>query len=124
MNSGAGRLRAGQNDLAVDHLENAMRLDPSGPGHAAHLVFLACARLFQGRFSEAVGLSNERSQIGESPAGYAILAASLGHLGKIDAASAAPARYGALHSFATPPREPILAQIIAAQTSHDERSLR
>lgn len=95
-NSGAVQLRAGQNDLAVGHLENAMRLDPSGPSHGAHLVFLACARLFQGRFTEAVGLSKERCQIGESPSGYAILAASLGHLGEIDAAKAALARYGAL----------------------------
>jgi adenylate cyclase len=95
-NSGCVQLRAGQNELAVEHLETAMRLDPSGPSRPAHLAFLACARLFQGRFSEAAALSKERSQLGESPSGHAILAASLGHLGEVEAAKDALARYRAL----------------------------
>ena len=54
--SGPLRLRFGDPERAVAHLETALRLDPIGPFRRVQIGFLGQARLQQGRFSEAVTL--------------------------------------------------------------------
>jgi len=48
-NSGFVRLLAGDLDLAVEHLENATRLDPTGPSRGARMLYTAVARFYQHR---------------------------------------------------------------------------
>ena len=94
--SGALRVRAGDADLASEHLECAMRLDPIGATRPTRMGLLAQARYFQGRYAEAVALSKEFVQQTESAAGYAFLAAGQGRLGQREGAQAALERYRAL----------------------------
>jgi TolB-like protein/Tfp pilus assembly protein PilF len=94
--SGALRVRAGDADLASEHLECSIRLDPIGATRPTRMGLLAQARYFQGRFAEAVALSKEFVQQTESAAGYAFLAAGHGRLGQRDAAQAALERYRVL----------------------------
>jgi adenylate cyclase len=95
-NSGCVRLMAGETDIAIEHFETAMRLDPAGPNRPIHLLFLALAHLFAHRFAEAIALVRERNQYSESPGGYAILAASHGHLGQPGPGQEALTRYRVL----------------------------
>lgn len=95
-NSGAVRLMARDPDLAIEHLEIAKRLDPTGPSRAARMLYMAIARFYQRRFGDAVALLKERNQLSESPGCYAFLAASLGHLRETSAARDALARYRTL----------------------------
>ncbi len=67
-NSGFVRLLAGDLDAAVEHLETATRLDPTGPSRGARMLYTAMARFYQGRFNEAVTLLKERNLMSESPA--------------------------------------------------------
>jgi TolB-like protein len=94
--SGAIRVRAGETDLAIQHLETSMRLDPVGPERLRLAVFLAMARFQQGCFGEAARLSKECVQQTDHPTGFACLAASYGHLGQTRAALEALTRYRAL----------------------------
>jgi adenylate cyclase len=79
--SGAVRILTGELDLAVDHLERSIRLNPVGPDRNSALLFLAMARFQQRRFDEAASLARELSQHFDNPTAAAILAASLGQLG-------------------------------------------
>ncbi len=54
--SGSVRLRCGEPDLAAEHLETAMRLDPISSQNAFVRMYLASARFQQKRFEEALGL--------------------------------------------------------------------
>ncbi len=94
--SGVFRLQGGQTELGMEHLETAMRLNPMGPNRANLMGFMGMGRFQQGRFSEAVPLLREQVQQTDSPRGYAFLAASLGHLGQVEEAKGALARYRAL----------------------------
>ncbi len=94
--SGALRVRAGDADLASEHLECSIRLDPIGATRPTRMGLLAQARYFQGRYAEAVALSKEFVQQTDSAAGYAFLAAGQGRLGQRDAAQTALERYRAL----------------------------
>ena len=96
MSNGLVRLRSGDPDLAVEHLETARRLDPIGPDHPAYLSFMGMARLYQGRFAEAVALEKEVAQQNDAPLPHAVLAASEAHLGHAAAAQTALARYRSL----------------------------
>jgi predicted Zn-dependent protease len=91
--SGAVRILAGQLDLAVEHLQTAMRLNPVGPEHYGSVLFLTMARFQQRRFEDAVALAAELYRHTENPTGCAILAASLGHLGRRSAAREALGNY-------------------------------
>jgi predicted Zn-dependent protease len=95
-NSGYVLLIAGQNENAIEHLNNAMRFDTSGPNRPAHLFFLAFAHFFEKRFTEALTLVRERIQYSESPGGYALLAATYAYLGQLSPAQEALARYRSL----------------------------
>ena len=92
-NSGFVRLLAGDLDAAVEHLETAMRLDPTGPSRGARMLYTAMARFYQGRFNEAVTLLKERNLMSESPGRYAYLAASYGQLQDRPAAREALGRF-------------------------------
>jgi TolB-like protein len=94
--SGLVRLRVGNTDLAIAHLETAMRLDPIGPDLPNQIGFMAWARFQQRRFRESVTLAKEFVRQKDHPRGYAFLAASYGHLGEIEAAKEALGRYRAL----------------------------
>ncbi|HEY3887682.1 MAG TPA: TIR domain-containing protein [Caulobacteraceae bacterium] len=91
--SGLVRTRAGDTDLAVEHFETAMRLDPMGPSRPRQLLLMGVARFQQGRFSDVIALMKEATQQTDSPTAYAFLAASYGHLGETHAALEALARY-------------------------------
>jgi adenylate cyclase len=95
-NSGFVRLLAGDLDGAVEHLETATRLDPTGPSRGARMLYTAMARFYQGRFNEAVTLLKERNLMSESPGCYAYLAASYGQLQDGPAAREALSRFQAL----------------------------
>jgi len=92
-NSGFVQLTAGNTELAIQHLENAMRLDPAGPNRPLNLLFLAFGHAVEERFDEALAMVRERNQYSESPSGYLLLAACLGHLRQTGPALAALARY-------------------------------
>jgi tetratricopeptide (TPR) repeat protein len=94
--SGALRVRTGNADLAGEHLETSIRLDPLGTSRPMRSALLASARFTQGRFAEAVALSKEYLQQAESPFSYAFLAASHARLGQTGPAAAALARYRSL----------------------------
>jgi len=96
MLSGFVRLRAGQTDLGIEHVETASRLDPMGPNQAARTLFMALARFEQHRFIEAVALLKDYHHQRNSHFGYAMLAACYGHLGQTDAALAALGQYRSL----------------------------
>lgn len=94
--SGVSRLKSGQTNLGVEHLETAMRLNPMGPNRPNLMGFMGQGRFQQARFSEAVLLLREQVQQTDSPRGYAFLATSLGHLGQTNEAREALARYRSL----------------------------
>lgn len=79
--SGIIHLRIGHNELAIEHLERAMHLDPIGPDVPNQVGLLSWARFQQGRFADAVALGKEFVRQKPHPRGYAFLAASYGQLG-------------------------------------------
>jgi TolB-like protein len=91
--SGSVRLLTDELDLAVEHLETSIRLNPMGPDRSGAMLFMAMARFQQHRFDDAVALANELFQHFENPTGCAILAASYGHMGQPALAAAALADY-------------------------------
>jgi TolB-like protein len=91
-------LRLSNPDLAAEHIETAMRLDPLGSNRAVQAYAMGMVRFAQQRFSEAASLLKEFAQRTESPAGHAWLAASYGHLGRIHEAKSALARLRELTS--------------------------
>jgi tetratricopeptide (TPR) repeat protein len=79
--SGSLQLRNSQPDVAAEHLENSMRLDPiSSSANAYSRMYLASARFQQGRFDEALALFETTSL--RLPVSFIILAALYGYLGK------------------------------------------
>jgi adenylate cyclase len=92
--SAALRLAKGDDeDIVIDHAERAMRLDPLSPINRDARMQVGVARFRQGRFAEALSALNEASS--PHPYAYAHLAAALGHLGQVEAAREALARYRA-----------------------------
>jgi len=91
--SGNMRARCGDADLAIEHLETAVRLDPMGPNRPSQNLFMGAARFGQGRFVEAVARLRDYLQQVDGPNAQALLAASYGHLGQAGAASEALDRY-------------------------------
>jgi TolB-like protein len=85
-------------DLAAEHIETAMRLDPIGSNRSRLAFSMGMVRFSQQRFSEAASLFKQSVQLADNPNGHALLAASYGHLGRIDEAKSALARYQELTS--------------------------
>lgn len=94
--SGIIHLRIGHNELAIEHLERAMHLDPIGPDVPNQVGLLSWARFQQGRFADAVALGKEFVRQKPHPRGYAFLAASYGQLGLRAEAQDALKRYADL----------------------------
>jgi adenylate cyclase len=94
--NGLVRVRIGETDLAVEHLETAMRLDPIGPDRPNQIGFMSWARFQQRRFEEAITLGKEFVRLKDHPRGYAFLASSYGHIGDRAAQRAALQQYNAL----------------------------
>ncbi|HVN01316.1 MAG TPA: TIR domain-containing protein [Caulobacteraceae bacterium] len=78
--SGSVQLRNGEPDIAAEHLERAIRLDPISSMNAFARMYLASARFQQERFAEALALF--RTTTLRLPVSYAVLAALHGHLGQ------------------------------------------
>jgi adenylate cyclase len=91
--SGTLRLRSGEADVAAEHLETAMRLDPISTMNGVARTYLAMARFQQGQF-EAV-LAVFRTTTFRLPASYAVLAAVHGHMGRTDEAREALSQFKA-----------------------------
>jgi adenylate cyclase len=97
LGSADARRRAGDADLAVEHVERAMRLDPVGADRPGQLFCKAAARFEQGRFGDVISLSREMAHhFDENPGPHAFLAASYGHLGQVEHAKEALSRFAAL----------------------------
>ena len=98
MASGSLRLKCGEPDLAAEHLETAIRLDPISTQNGFMRMYLASARFQQERFDEALALF--RTTAMRLPISYAVLAALHGHLGQTGEAQEALAQF-AVASTAT-----------------------
>jgi len=95
--SGNLRQMTGDLDLAIEHIETALRLDPMGPDRATLVLNLGNARFFLRRFDEAASHFKELVQRApDNPMGYTSLAAAYGHLGRTSEARAALAGFRTL----------------------------
>jgi TolB-like protein len=100
--SGVLRLWAGQLDLALEHIEVALRLSPRARVGAS-LITMSGALLFSRRFEEAV--PKLLLLIQQDPAystSYRYLAACYAHMGRLDEAKEAIARLRAITSVVMP----------------------
>ena len=101
--SGLLRLWAGEPDVAIDHVDVALRLSPRarvGPS----LLILGGAHFFSRRFNAAVpklllGVQDDPS----FPIAYQILAASYAHMGRLDEARDVVRRLRAVTPVVIPP---------------------
>jgi TolB-like protein len=99
--SGGLRVALGEADLAVDHLEQSLRLDPMGPDRTAQVLTLGSALFAQRRFTEALPRFREAVQRTEDNPGCLLaLTATLAHLRQAAAAKEALARYRARSDLA------------------------
>ena len=94
--SGLVRLVSGEPDLAAEHLQTSIRLDPLSASRPRQLGGMGVARFEQERFSEAIPFFKEWAQRSDMPTSFAYLAACYGHLGQMDPGREALARYRAL----------------------------
>jgi adenylate cyclase len=123
--SGSLQLRNGEPDLAAQHLERAMQLDPISSMNGFVRMYLASARFQQGRLSEALALF--RTTTYRLPVSHAILASLHGHLGQVVQARQALAELEALEAgsvekfadiwFPRPEYRKLLLDGIAAATA-------
>jgi adenylate cyclase len=89
--SGMIRMRIGEPELALGHLETALRLDPLSGRAGGQPMLMAIARFQQGRFDEALALFRQAHV--RTPFGHAVEAALLGHLGHLTEAQEALSKY-------------------------------
>ena len=100
--SGLLRIFAGQHDLAIEHLEAALRLSPR-ERMGQPLSAMGTAYFFQHRFDEAasklvLGIQDHPG----FPRSYRTLAACYAHMGRLDEARAIIARLRALSPLVMP----------------------
>ena len=106
------RAAAGDADIAVEHMETSIRLNPSSSDRGHQLSGIALARFDQRSFSEAVRLLKEAIQIQPAVSfNVALLAACHGHLGDLEAAADALARYKKLSTTAPEKRITLFRKI-------------
>ena len=104
--SGWLRLFAGQADLAIQHFETSMRLNPRSQ-RGFHLAGIGTAHFFTRRFGEASAAL--RVSLEEVPAfapAYRTLAACYGHLGRLDEAQSIIKRLASLTPVVVPTTDP------------------
>jgi len=77
------RLNAGQPDVAVEHIQTAIRLSPRF-GNATDLVLIGCAHFFQRRFDDAISAYlAAREQMPKNPVLHRYLAACYAQAGRL-----------------------------------------
>jgi adenylate cyclase len=81
--SGILEVALGEPELAVQHFEMAMRLDPLSRMYIGRSMFTGIARFQQARFADAFALLKDIIEQTRSPLAPAFLAATCGHLGQI-----------------------------------------
>jgi adenylate cyclase len=100
--SGLLRLRAGQPDIAIEHIQTALRLSPRsrvGPS----LYAIGAAHFFARRFDEAVPkLLLAIQEDPNNPAPFRVLAACYAHMGQLDQAREVVARLRAITPVVIP----------------------
>jgi len=104
--SGWLRLFAGQADLAIQHFETSMRLNPRSQ-RGFHLAGIGTAHFFTRQFDEASAAL--RVSLEEVPAfapAYRTLAACYGHLGRLDEAQSIIKRLASLTPVVVPTTDP------------------
>jgi adenylate cyclase len=80
------RLNAGQPDVAVEHIQTAIRLSPRF-GNATDLVLIGCAHFFQRRFDDAISAYlAAREQMPKNPVLHRYLASCYAQAGRLDQA--------------------------------------
>jgi len=104
--SGVLRLWAGQPDLAIEHVETALRLNPR-ERMGTPLQAMGMAYFFKRRFDEAAAklLLAIQDDPGFPPA-YRFLAACYAHMGRLDEARAIVARLRAITPLLVPSEQP------------------
>ena len=101
--SGVGRLLAGQPDLAIEHFQTSVRLNPRDRGRINSGIGMGGAHLFSRRFEEATTiLLSSLQQAPDVPIGYRFLAASYAHMGRLDEAREIVRRLRAITSVVIP----------------------
>jgi adenylate cyclase len=104
--SGWLRLFAGRADLAIQHFETSMRLNPRGD-RGFHLAGVGMAHFVNHRFEEALAVL--RVSLEEVPAftpAYRTLAACYAHMGRLDEARTILKRLTALTPVVVPTANP------------------
>jgi len=80
------RLYAGQPDVAVEHIQTAIRLSPRF-GNTTDIVLIGCAHFFQRRFEDAISAYlTAREQMPKNPAIPRYLAACYAQAGRLEQA--------------------------------------
>jgi adenylate cyclase len=93
------RLANGDADLAIEHVETSMRLDPLGPDRLLQISHMGNARFAQRRFGEALTCYKEFvQQQPENHLAQLAVAATYAHLGQLGAAREALEVYRTLTS--------------------------
>jgi adenylate cyclase len=87
---GMALIMDGEPDFGIPHLDWALQLSPRDPRIAMYFGFLAHGHLTAGRYDVAAEKAREaRNLRPNSPEPYLLLAAALGHLGRLDEANTA-----------------------------------
>jgi adenylate cyclase len=94
--SGTLRARCGDSEIAAEHLETSMRLDPISRMNGLARMYLATARFQQGRLDDVLDLFGTTAF--RLPASFAILAAVYGRRGQTKQAQDALSQFEALSS--------------------------
>ena len=94
--SASVRLLAGESDVAIQHVETAMRLDPLGPERSMRMILVGWGRFQQGRFKDAIAVLKEVVGQADNPGAYAMLAAAYAYQEQEGAALEALGRYRSL----------------------------
>jgi TolB-like protein/Tfp pilus assembly protein PilF len=83
-------------DIAAEHLEHSLRLDPLSPHQAPTLTALGFARIGQRRIEDAIALFRQSAHLLPGyPTNYVMLAVCHAHLGQLAEARDAAARFRA-----------------------------
>jgi adenylate cyclase len=104
--SGLIRIFAGEHDLAIEHVETALRLSPR-ERVGVPLAVMGTAYFFKRRFDEAgAKLLLAIQEHPETPAAYRVLAACYAHMGRLDEARAIVAKLRTITSEVVPSHLP------------------
>jgi len=105
--SGWVRVFAGQLELAIQHFETSMRLNPRSQ-RGFHLAGIGMAHFFALRFGDAVAaLRVSLEEVSTFPPTYRTLAACYAHMGRLDEAREIIKRLASLTPVAVPTASPL-----------------